>query len=727
MFGPNLARRAVFLILCSALLGVAVAQPVAPIRPVTDDYFGTKVVDDYRYMEDLHDPEVQAWMRAQADYARAKLDAIPGRKALLERIHSLVEADVGRFAFVRRGQRYFYLANEPGAQQPKLNYRDGLDGREHLLLDPSTLGKGTTTHYAIDYFEPSWDGKLLALGVSAGGSEASVLRVLDVETGASLQEAIDRTSDAHVSWRSDNRSFFYMRFPKTAPGTPAAETMYNARTYLHRIGAAVNGDEDPVVFGRGVSAATDVPAGQGTYVIAAPGSAYAVAVANHNLDDNPSTIYVAPVSSVVGGRAPWRKIADVSDGVSQVEVRGEKLFFLSRRNAARFRLLATSLLHPDVSNAAVIVPESPGVLTHFSFDRDGLYIRQRDGATSRVRRLSVDGQQSREVKLPFEGNAGAPVTDPSEPGALIVAQGWLQSSRVFSYDPASNRAVDSGFVAPSKVDTFQLEAEEVFAVSYDGTRIPLSILHRKGLALDGSHPTILSGYGSYGRSLEPYFSRSRVAWLERGGIVAIAHLRGGGEYGDSWHEAGKKLTKLNTVLDFIACAQFLIERGYTSPSKLAGLGGSAGGIPVGGALTWRPDLFAVILDEVGFSDGLRFETEPNGPPNVVEFGSVRSEPGFHGLYAMSSYFHVRNGTPYPAVLFTTGANDPRVAPWQMAKMAARVQAASSNKRPVLLRVDYDSGHGVGSTTAQFESQLADLWSFSLWQMGDPAFQPELKP
>ena len=727
MARPNLARLAAFSMFLLAVVGVARGQPAAPIRPVTDDYFGTKVVDDYRYMENLRDPEVQGWMRAQAEHTRAKLDAIPGRKALLERIHSLVEADVNRFAFVRRGQRYFYLVNEAGAQQAKLYYRDGLDGSERLLLDASVLGKETSTHYAIDYFEPSWDGKLVAVGVSAGGSEASVLHVLNVQTGANLQEAIDRTADAHVSWRSDNRSFFYMRFPKSTPGTPAAETMFNARTYLHTVGVAANGDADPVVFGRGVSLGTEVPEGQGTYVIVAPGSPYAVAVANHNLDDNPSTIYVAPVSSVVDDRTPWRKIADVSDGVSQVELRGERLYFLSRREAARFRLLSTPVRQPDVRNAAIVIPEGPGVLTHFSFDRGGLYVREREGAISRVRRLQDDGQHSVQVKLPVEGNAGQPVTDPREAGALIVAQGWLQSSRAFAYDPANNRAFDSGLLVPSKIDTSQLEAEELFAVSYDGTRIPLSVLHRKGLALDGSHPTILSAYGSYGATLEPFFSRSRVAWLERGGIMAIAHVRGGGEYGESWHQGGKMLTKLNTVFDFIACAQFLVDRGFSSPSKLAGQGGSAGGITVGGALTWRPDLFAVILDQVGFSDGLRYETEPNGPPNVVEFGSVRTESGFHGLYAMSSYLHVRNGTPYPAVLFTTGANDPRVAPWQMTKMAARVQAATSSKRPVLLRVDYDAGHGVGSSTAQYEAQLADLWSFSLWQMGDPAFQPEVKP
>ncbi len=260
-------------------------------------------------------------------------------------------------------------------------------------------------------------------------------------------------------------------------------------------------------------------------------------------------------------------------------------------------------------------------------------------------------------------------------------------------------------------------------MSYDGTLIPLSIVHKKGIDLDGSHPTILRGYGAYGLLLEPVFDPTSVAWVEHGGVLAIAHIRGGGEYGEDWHRAGFKLTKTNTIFDFIACAQYLVDAHYTSPSYLAANGASAGGVTVGGALTWRPDLFGVILDQVGISDTLRVETQRNGPPNIVEFGSVATPAGFHGLYAMGAYVHVHDGTSYPAAMFLTGANDPRVSPSQMLKMAARVQAATASHRPVLLRIDYDAGHGIGSTTSQREITLADMWSFALWQMGDPQFQP----
>jgi len=284
-------------------------------------------------------------------------------------------------------------------------------------------------------------------------------------------------------------------------------------------------------------------------------------------------------------------------------------------------------------------------------------------------------------------------------------------------------ASDSGLIPPAKTESDDFEAREEFAVSYDGTRIPVSILLKKGLSPDGSHPALVIGYGSYGISYDPEYNRAWLAWLERGGVVAIVHIRGGGEYGDAWHRAGQKLWKINSVLDFDAGAQYLIDQHYTQSIYLAANSASAGGIVMGGAITLDPGLFRVVLDDVGISDTLRSETEPNGPPNVPEMGSTSSEEGFHALYSMSGYAHVHDGTPYPAVMFTTGANDPRVASWQMLKMAARVQAATSSGRPVLLRIDYDAGHGFGSSISQRANLLADEWAFALWQMGVPAYQP----
>ncbi len=704
------------------VLFAADAPPVAPVRPVTDTYFGTPVVDPYRWLENLGDPEVQGYMKAQAAYTAGLLDALPGRDALLERIHALANADTRRGGFVRRGPRIFYQLVEPGAQQPKLMYRDGLDGAEHVLVDPASLGQGTATHYALDYFEPSWDGRYVAYGLSTGGSEASVLQVLDVASGKDAGERIERAHDAVVTWRPDNRSFYYMKFARPTPETPASETEFNARTHLHVLGRNLDGEADPMVFGRGVSK-LDVPEGQGTYVLGSPQSPWVIAVANHNMDENPATLYVAPAARVTGPATPWKKLAGVDDGVVRVEVRGDTLFFLSQKDAPHFRILATSLSRPDLRRATVIVPEGPGIITGFGLAADGLYYRERDGSVSRLVRTGFEGQAPHAVPLPFEGNLFGPVTDRQQPGALFNMQSWSRPPQVFRYDPASDTTTDSGLIPPSRIDASQLESKEVLVTSYDGTRVPLSIVYRKGLVLDGSHPTILDGYGAYGIVSESGFRTSGLAWIERGGVLATAHVRGGGEYGEDWHRGGQLRTKPNTILDFIACGQYLVDQRYTGSRLLAANGGSAGGITVGGAMTWRPDLFGVILDQVGMSDTLRSETEPNGPPNVPEFGTVKTEDGFHSLYAMSSYAHVRDGTPYPAVMFLTGANDPRVAPWHMTKMAARTQAATSSGKPVLLRIDYDAGHGIGSNRSQRERELADMWSFALWQMGAPDFQP----
>ena len=719
-------KKALIATLCALPAVAALAgPPVAPVRSVSTNYFGTEVVDNYRYLEDLQNPEVQQWMKAQAGYTHDQLAALPGRAALLERIHELSNANTLRGDFVRRGQRWFYQKLEPGAQQPKLYVRDGLQGEERLLIDPGALGQGSGTHYALDYFSPSWDGRYLVYGLSTGGSEASVLHILDLQSGKQLPETIERAHDAVIGWRPDNRSFFYLRYNQPTPSTPKSETEYNARTYLHVIGAHADGDGDALVFGRGVGK-QDVPEGQGTYVLTASQSPYGVAVANHNMDENPATLYVAPVAAIKDAATPWRRFATVDDGVTQVEPHGDKLYFISQKGAPRFRILVTSAAKPDVAHAEVVVPEGSGVITGFSLAREGLYYTVRDGAVDHLMLKHLDGSAPVAVALPFEGRVGGPTTDAREPGALYSLQGWVRPSQVMSYDAATGQSSDTGLIPPSKIDASAYEAEEVMATSYDGTRVPLSIVHKKGLALDGSHPTILMGYGAYGLSMDAAFSPTRLAWLERGGVYAVGHIRGGGEYGEAWHLGGQKLTKINTILDFIACGQYLVDHGYTVPAKLAGNGGSAGGITVGGAMTWRPDLFGVILDQVGMSDTLRMETEPNGPPNVPEFGTVATPEGFKALYAMGAYMHVRDGAAYPAVMFLTGANDPRVASWHMTKMAARTQVATRSGKPVLLRIDYDAGHGMGSNRSQREQETADMWSFALWQFGEPGFQPAAK-
>jgi len=338
--------------------------------------------------------------------------------------------------------------------------------------------------------------------------------------------------------------------------------------------------------------------------------------------------------------------------------------------------------------------------------------------------LAPDGKTSGSpstLTTPFAGAVGSISTDPRVDGVTFDLANWTTSQRYYLAG-ADGTVSDTGLRPPSSIDTSRYTASEETATSADGTKVPISIVYSKGLPLDGSHPAYLEGYGSYGIEITPAFLGSRFVWLERGGVYAICHVRGGGWFGEDWHRAGMLATKQHTIDDFVACGRYLVERKFTSPQHLAGEGTSAGGITIGRAITQHPELFAAALDIVGVSDAVRSEYSPNGPPNVPEFGSVKIPSQVAPLLNMDAYLNVKRGTKYPAVMLNTGINDPRVSPWELAKFAAALQAASTSKRPVLLRVDYDAGHGFMATTRNQANQLlADQFSFLLWQLGDPLF------
>jgi prolyl oligopeptidase len=347
-----------------------------------------------------------------------------------------------------------------------------------------------------------------------------------------------------------------------------------------------------------------------------------------------------------------------------------------------------------------------------------------DGGIGRILRLPFGGGPAKPLTLPFDGTVDGLVVSTSTPGVFFESQTWVRAPALYRYDPKAGRVVDSGLLPPSQIDTSPYVSTEVQAKSADGAMVPLSIVYRKGVQLDGARPTWLSAYGSYGESFDPNFSPRRLAWLDRGGVYAVAHVRGGGEYGEEWHIAGMKKNKQNTIEDFIACARYLIEHKYTSPQHLGAEGNSAGGIAIGGAITKRPELFAAAIIRVGISDLLRFEETPGGPGNAIEFGSSKIANEFHDLYAASPYHHVMDGEPYPAVMLTGSAHDARVPLWEPAKMTARLQAATSSRKPVLLRVAYEAGHGgrAGTPTSLINAELADCYTFFYWQLSTESAQ-----
>jgi prolyl oligopeptidase len=693
--------------------------PTTAIREVTDTYFGTKIADPYRWLEDLKSPEVSAWMKAQNDYSRAVLDRIPARDKLRKRIAELDGTGVQVSGLQCYNVRCFYLKRTPGDDNRKLYVRDGTSGSERLLIDPETL-TADGVHYSIDYFQASPDSKLVAVGVSPGGSENSVLRVLEADTGRDLGERIDRTQFGAIFWLPDNHSFFYNRLRKLEPGEPRTAYYLNSRDYIHNLGT--DPDKDVAVFGNGLSAAVSMIDSDFPSVVLPPGSHYALGVVSHGVQ-NEATVYIAKVEDVRDASAPWRKVADVAADVTGFDIHGDYAYLLSHHNASRYKVLRVDLRSGDVAHAEVVIPPGDAVITNIIAAADALYVQKLDSGLGRLWRLPFEGGAASEVALPFEGAIQEMSATPTDPGVFVRLASWTKSPMWYHYDPTARTLTDTRLVPPSPVDFSAITSEEVKAKASDGTLVPLSIVHLRALKLDGSHPTLLHGYGSYGITYDPAFDPTSLAWLERGGVIAVAHVRGGGEYGEDWHNAGRKATKKNTITDFIACAQYLIDHGYTSPRHLAGEGTSAGGITIGGAITERPDLFAAALDNVGMSDDLRAELQINGPANIPEFGTVKNETEFHDLLTISAYHRLKDRTAYPAVLLTTGVNDPRVDPWQMNKMTARLQAATSSGRPVLLRVDYDAGHGgIGATRTQHTALLTDQFSFLLWQLGDPEFQ-----
>jgi prolyl oligopeptidase len=695
------------------------APPVAPVKPVTDTYFGHQVVDPYRWMEKNDDPAFQAWMKGQNGYTRGVLAKIPGRDALFARIKALDHAGYTVGDLQLAGKYVFYMKSTPTSENSRLCVREGIHGKERILVDPEKMTKGGT-HYSIDYTAPSFDGKYVVYGLSPGGSEESVLHVMETATGRELSERIDRTEYGGIGWRPDGRSFYYNRLKKLPKNAAVDEKYKDSRIFLHVLGT--DAEKDPLIFGRGLAPHIAMTPVDTPFIQTTPASPYVFAYVVRGVQ-NEIQVYAAPLSAMSGAATRWRKVADFADDVTNFDARGDTIFLLTHRDASRYKLVSKRLAHLD-RPAHVVMPTGKSVITTFALAQDGVYVKEMDGGPSRLRRMDFSGGHSRLLALPYDGAITAMATAWDRDGLLFMETGWTRSALWYAYDARTGAIADTHLKPKSPVDFSDYTSIEAHANSKDGTLVPLSIIMKRGLVLDGSHPTEMDGYGAYGISSEPGFDPLRLPWLERGGVVAVAHVRGGGEYGEDWHLAGMKLTKQHTIDDFLACAQYLIDYKYTSPARLAGAGASAGGICIGRSITERPDLFAAALIQVGCSNPLRAELSPNGPPNIPEFGSFTTADGFAGLFAMDPYLHVKDGVRYPAVLLSTGINDPRVAVWEPAKMTARLQAATASGKPILLRVDYDAGHGIGSTKLQDDEQLTDEAAFLFWQMGDPDFQPK---
>jgi prolyl oligopeptidase len=686
--------------------------PVARVAIVKDTYFGETLSDPYRWMENDHDPDWIPFLKGQNAHTRALLDRISGREGLLRRIQQLsADTAITRNA-ARAGGRLFFEQRPSGAENYQLFVRE--NGRDRVLIDPTQRGDAGS-HQSLDWWETSRDGTHVVYGLSKDGSEDSILHVLSVADGRDLPERIPNTEAAQPQWLDDGSGFFYNQLTG-AVDTP--ERYLDSQARFHRLGT--DPASDPLLMKRGLDARVVYQRIQAPYVITSPGARHALLVL-HDVRTE-VRVFIAPLAEVLAGRAHWAPVADFDDEVTDVDIDGETLWLLANKGHPRGRVLRASVRAPAVAGATEVIPESEVVIESFQRSRDGLYLQLLDGGVSRLRRLGHDGRLG-EIALPFEGTLSALSTDASEDGALFSFAGWLTPGDIWSVD-AQGKVAESGLTPKPPIDVSAYSTTRYFATARDGTKIPCTLIHRKGVRRDGSNPTWISAYGSYGvTGYPPAFAGRTLALVDAGFIVGYAGVRGGGEYGRDWHKAGQLMNKPNTWRDLIdVCAQ-LCEQKYTARERLAIGGRSAGGITVGRAMTERPELFAAVIDGVGWSNPLRYVAEQNGYGEEPEWGAISEEAGYRALKLIDSYQAVKDGVAYPAVLLTTGVTDPRVGPFHVAKMAARLQAASSSGKPVLLRVDFDAGHGIGSTRAQQDREAADTYAFLLWQTGVKDYQP----
>ena len=716
------------LLASAAALGAAVAPnlswaqlPVGPpnasVRPVTETLHGVAVTDRYRWMETPADPEWMPYLKGQNDYARALLAKIPGRDVLAEKIETVSSA-LAAIGQIQTAGPYIFTHLRPlGANTFKLYVREGVDGQDRLLVDPDTLATAGS-HVSLDYWTASPDGKLVAYGTSPAGSENSLLRFLETATGKTLPDVLDRAQFGPAQWAPDGSGVFINRLKEgTKHGDP--DHYLDSVCWFHKLGT--DPATDVKVLEKGLDPNVDVPDIAFTVVAAQPGCDIALGLVATGVQ-NEVDLYASPLDAAIAGKPVWKRVCTSADDVTGFAVVGSDLYLLTHKDAPRYRVVKTTTAKPAFANAMSAAPEGEEVVKDLSGARDGVYVQTLNGGVSGLYRLAHDGHKT-EVKLPFEGSIAFVATDPLADGCWFQIEGWVRPPVVCHAAPDGTVTVTD--IAPKPaIDVSRYDSVEVRVKARDGVMVPLSIVYAKTLKRDGKAPLLLDAYGAYGLDQDAGFIPRVLPWLDLGGAFAVAHVRGGGELGEAWHLAGKGLTKPNTWRDAIDCVEYMIAEHWTGKGKIAVEGGSAGGIMVGRFLTERPDLVTVAISQVGVSNATRAEFSENGPDNVPEFGTVKDPDGFKGLFEMDAYQHVKNGAPYPAVLLTTGANDPRVAPWEAGKMAARLQAATSSKKPVILRVETDAGHGIGSTRKQRDDETADTYAFILWQTGDPRFQPK---
>ena len=679
--------------------------PPTARKPVVDTYHGVAVTDDYRWLEDDNAPDVKAWVEAQNKLTRAYLDGIAQRPEIARRVGELLRSKtVNRFAFQFR-QRLFAMKVAPPANQPMLVMLppDGDIAKETVVLDPNVLdAKGRTT---IDFYRASFDGKRVVVSLSTNGSEVGTAYVYDVATRKRLPDVIpgvmNPTAGGSAEWAPDSSGFYYTRYPQEGERAPADRQFYQT-VWFHQLGTATSADR--YVIGRDFPRIAEIAlqgSRDGNHLLAKV----------HNGDGGEVAFHVRDSAG------QWTQIAGFTDGVKQMAF-GEdgRLYAMTVKDAPLGRIIAIPLDRPLLANATVVVPEASNVAESVTATKSRLYVKYRDGGPSAARMFGLDGKRLGDMPAePISDiSIGVPLTGDD---VMVHTMSYLSPPTWFRYDAARDKLIPTQLTSKPSFNFADATVLRDVAISKDGTKVPINILYRKGMNRNGRNPVLLYAYGGYGISMLPFFSPMSRLWLDYGGVMAIANVRGGGEYGEPWHLAGNLTRKQNVFDDFDAGMRYVTEFRYTSAARLAIMGGSNGGLTMGAALTQHPQAMRAVVGQVGIYDMLRVETHPNGEFNTTEFGSVKDPSQFKALHDYSPLLRVKDGVAYPAVLLTTGASDGRVAPYQSRKMAARLQAATSSKNPVLLRTEVSAGHGIGTALATRIDEQADIYAFLIDQLG----------
>lgn len=691
-----------------------------------DDYHGTKVADPYRWLEDTKAAEAQAWIADQNKVTDAYLATISERESIKARLTELWNYE--RFsAPFKIGKRYLYSKNDGLQNQSVMYITDSISDPGRVFFDPNKLSADGTVSLSGSSFTD--DGKLWAYGLATGGSDRTEWKVMDVETGKLLPDTLKPNRQGGVSWLKDNSGFFYSRFPDAEEGVELKGQNFYQKLYFHKLGTPQS--DDIVIYERPDNKEYFVGGGvteDGKFLIIYVGKGtspknmvYYMPLAGFNTSTGVSEGYTPGENIPANDLAARRKaqiqplITELVANYSFIGNDDRTFYFSTDKDASRSKIVAVDTM-AKLGKWSDLIPEAAETLQGVDFLNDQFVLTYLKDAYTQIKIVDRNGKAIREVKLPGIGSAGGFNGKRHERETFYTYSSYNAPPTIYRYDMKTGKS-EMFRKAGVKFDPAGYEVKQVFYNSKDGTKVPMFIVHKKGIKLDGNNPTLLYGYGGFNIPMTPGFSVARLPWLEMGGVYVVANLRGGSEYGEAWHEAGTKLKKQNVFDDFIAAGEWLIANKYTQPSKLAIQGGSNGGLLVGAVLNQRPDLFGAALPAVGVMDMLRFPKFTIGWAWTSDYGSPDNPEEFKAIYAYSPYHNIKAGTKYPATLVTTADHDDRVFPAHSFKYAAALQEAQAGTAPVLIRIETKAGHGAGKPTAKIIEEQADIYGFLVKNLG----------